>query len=77
VVKYYHNILPELRRPYALLWCDVRGLLVPAAAGRLSCGEAFAAAALDALDRIGFRQESDVGWSAWSPSGNVGVLTVA
>jgi len=24
-----------------------------------------------------FRQESDVGWSAWSPSGNVGVLTVA
>ncbi len=24
-----------------------------------------------------FRQESDVGWSAWSPSGTVGVLTVA
>ncbi len=59
VVLYYHNILPEIRRPYALLWRDVREALVPAATGRLDRGDAFAAAALDALDRIvaqqGFR----------------------
>ncbi len=57
--NYYHNILPEIRRPYALLWRDVRHLLLPAAAGHLKRGHDFGAAALDALDRIiahqGFR----------------------
>jgi len=56
---YYFNILPEIRRPYALLWRDVRNLLLPAAASRLRADAAFTAAALDALDRIiaqqGFR----------------------
>jgi len=59
VVLYYYNILPEIRRPFALLWRDVRGLLVPAAAGRLNRGETFAVVALNALDAIvaqqGFR----------------------
>ncbi len=59
VVLYYYNILPEIRRPFALLWRNVRGVLVPAAAGRLNRGEAFTIAALDAFDRIvaqqGFR----------------------
>ncbi len=57
--NYYHHILPELRRPSALLWRDVRGVLVPAAGGLLSRGDAFAAAALGALDTLiaqqGFR----------------------
>lgn len=59
VGNYYHTILPEIRRPYALLWRDVRNLLLPAAARRLRADAAFTAAALDALDRIiaqqGFR----------------------
>lgn len=59
VVLYYYNILPEIRRPFALLWRDVRGLLLPAAVGRLNRGEAFTAVALNALDAIisqqGFR----------------------
>jgi hypothetical protein len=59
VGNYYHNILPAIRRPYALLWRDVRALLLPATAGRLNRGDAFAAAALNALDVIigqqGFR----------------------
>jgi hypothetical protein len=49
VGNYYHNILPEIRRPYALLWRDMRGLLLPATTG----------APLAALDSIvaqqGFR----------------------
>jgi len=56
---YYFNILPEIRRAYALLWRDVRNLLVPAACGCVKADAAFIAAALDALDRIiaqqGFR----------------------
>jgi len=59
VGNYYYNILPELRRPCALLWRDVRTLLLSAAAGQLKEDSAFAAAALDALDHIiaqqGFR----------------------
>lgn len=59
VGTYYHTILPEMRRPCALLWRDVRGLLVPAAAGLLGRGDAFATATLDALDTLiaqqGFR----------------------
>ncbi len=59
VGNYYHNILPELRRPYALLWCDVRSVLVPAASGALNRGSAYKNAALAALDSIvaqqGFR----------------------
>lgn len=59
VGHYYFNILPEIRRPFALLWRDVRNLLVPAACGHLRADAAFTAAALDALDRIiaqqGFR----------------------
>jgi len=57
--NYYHNILPEIRRPYALLWRDVRGLLLPAATGALNRGAAFEDAALAGLDSIvaqqGFR----------------------
>lgn len=57
--QYHHIILPERRRPSALLWRDVRGLLVPAAASRLWRGAAFAAEALVALDTLvaqqGFR----------------------
>lgn len=59
VGNYYHNILPKIRRPYALLWRDVRGLLLPAATGALHRGAAFEDAALAALDSIvaqqGFR----------------------
>ena len=57
--NYYRNILPGIRRPYALLWRDVHALLLPAAAGRFHRGNTFAVAARNALDELiaqqGFR----------------------
>jgi len=59
VGNYYHTILPEIRQPYALLWRDVRVVLLPAVAGYLKRGDDFAVAALGALDALiaqqGFR----------------------